>query len=335
MRILVVNDSADNLRVLNNMLAGMCVRPSLSREDAHNTMRILIVDDVPDNIRVLSSMLAGEGIEISTATSGRRALKIAERYPPDLVLLDIMMPEMDGYEVCQAMKADPLLRGVPIIFITALADAESEIRGLELGAVDYISKPFNEMIVKLRVKTHLELKIQREILNNLSRVDGLTRIPNRQAFDERLDVEWRRAARSGETLALLVADIDYFQAYNLVYGHMEGENCLRLLATTLYEAMNRAGDFVARFGGDEFVALLPVTSASELNVVAERMRYSVEKLELPHQASSVSPYVTVSVGGVAFQPHLDHDVKRFVELTEQQFQIAKEDGRNRIHLIEV
>ena len=163
-------------------------------------MRILVVDDVPDNIRVLSSMLADDGHQISAATNGRQALKLAEVSSPDLILLDVMMPGMDGYEVCAALKANPQLSAIPVIFITALADVEDETRGLGLGAVDYITKPFKEPIVRMRVKTHLELKHQRDILQNLSRLDGLTGIPNRRAFDERLELEWRRALRAGETL---------------------------------------------------------------------------------------------------------------------------------------
>jgi diguanylate cyclase (GGDEF)-like protein len=330
MRILIVNDPADDVRVLNNMIAGMFVRPAQPVTAREFPMRILIVDDVPDNIRVLSSMLAEEGVEISSATSGQRALKIAERYPPDLVLLDIMMPEMDGYEVCRKMKADPLLRGVPIIFITALSDAQSEIQGLELGAADYITKPFNETIVKLRVKAHLEIKFQREFLDNLSRLDGLTGIPNRRAFDEQLDVEWRRATRSGEILGLMMVDVDFFKRYNDANGHLAGDDCLRKIALALHEAINRAGDFVARFGGEEFVALLPSTDTRALRIVAESMRAAVEKLAVPHTDSPLSPWVTVSVGGATLRPPKDAETKLLIGLADQQLYLAKQSGRNRV-----
>jgi diguanylate cyclase (GGDEF)-like protein len=330
MRILIVNDPEDNLRVLNNMIAGLFVRPSLPSAEREFPMRILIVDDVPENIRVLSSMLSEDGIEISTATSGQRALKIAERFPPDLVLLDIMMPEMDGYEVCRQMKADPLLRGVPVIFITALSDAQSEIHGLELGAADYITKPFNETIVKLRVKTHLEIKMQREFLDNLSRMDGLTGIPNRRAFDERLDIEWRRGLRSGERLGLLMVDVDFFKGYNDAHGHLAGDDCLRSIANALSEAINRAGDFIARFGGEEFVALLPSTDTAALSIVAESMRAAVEKVAIPHGESPLSPWVTVSVGGAALRPPKDGETKFLVELADKQLYLAKQGGRNRV-----
>ena len=332
MRILIVNDPADNLRVLKNMLAGMLVRPALSLAERAAPMRILIVDDVPDNIRVLSGMLAAEGVEISTATSGRRALKIAEHYPPDLILLDVMMPEMDGYEVCRQIKAEPLLRGVPLIFITALADADSEIKGLELGAVDYITKPFNEAIVRLRVQAHLEIKLQREILDNLARLDGLTGIPNRRAFDERLDLEWRRAARSGEPLGMLMVDVDFFKGYNDANGHLAGDDCLRAVGTALHRALARAGDFVARFGGEEFAALLPATDAAELKVVAEAMRAAVENLAIAHGASPLSPRVTVSVGGAALRSPPASSRERLVELADRQLYAAKQGGRNQVRV---
>lgn len=324
MRILIVNDAADDVRVFNNMLAGMFVRPDLTARETAIPMRILIVDDMPDNIRILSSMLAGEGIEISSATSGQRALKIAEIYPPDLVLLDIMMPEMNGYEVCQAMKADPLLRGIPIIFISSLSDEESEIRGLELGAVDYISQPFKEAIVKLRVKTHLELKLQRGLLNNLSRLDGLTGIPNRRAFDEQLDLEWRRACRSRDALALLLVDIDDFKGYNERNGHLLGDDTLRKIGEILRETLNRAGDFIARHGGDDFAALLPATRPEELNAVASRIRHAVAKLNAQQPDSEP---VSVCIGGASVSPTLETGTKILRAQAEQHLTFAKTLGK--------
>jgi diguanylate cyclase (GGDEF)-like protein len=332
MRIVIVNEEMDKLRAVNNLLVGMSMRPILPEQEAEMPMRILIVDDVAENIRVLSGILAGTGVEISTATSGRRALKIAEHFPPDLVLLDVMMPEMDGYEVCKAMKADPLLRGIPIIFITALADEAAEIKGLELGAVDYISKPFKDVIVKLRIKTQLELKRQREFLENLSRIDGLTKIPNRRAFDERFDLEWRRSERSAQTLALLLVDVDFFKGYNDTYGHMAGDECLCKIATALYESVNRAGDFVARYGGEEFVALLPVNDPDDMPTIAERLRANIEALAIPHGASTASDCVTISIGGAQFIPNPEADPKAILELADKQLYLAKSSGRNQIKL---
>jgi diguanylate cyclase (GGDEF)-like protein len=293
-------------------------------------MRILIVDDVPDNIRVLSRMLVDDGHQVSAATNGRAALKLAASCAPDLILLDVMMPEMDGYQVCAALKADPLLRSIPVIFITALSDAEDETRGLALGAVDYIAKPFKEAIVRLRVRTHLELKRQRDILSQLSHLDGLTGIPNRRAFDERLDREWRRAVRAGEHLAAAMVDIDHFKEYNDAHGHLAGDDCLRRVAEALAAGLERAGDFIARYGGEEFICLLNGVDDQGTAVVAERLRADIESLRLPHGASPVSPWVTVSVGAASRRPTHETAPSEVVAAADLQLFTAKRLGRNRI-----
>jgi diguanylate cyclase (GGDEF)-like protein len=295
-------------------------------------MRILIVDDIPDNLRVLSSMLTDEGLDISTATNGQRALRIARNYPPDLILLDIMMPGMDGYEVLAALRDIPGLRDVPVIFVTALADTENEIRGLELGAVDFITKPFSEAVVRLRVRTQLELKRQRDILGRLSYLDGLTGVSNRRAFDERLDVEWRRASRFGQSLGLLIVDVDFFKSYNDLYGHLAGDECLRRIAAALDALVPRAGDCFARFGGEEFAALLYAVDSRSLQHIAEDLRRAVESLHICHGGSRVSPWVTVSIGGGLFRPGRDADPTILIGRADRQLYAAKEGGRNRVSL---
>ncbi|WP_295434921.1 diguanylate cyclase [uncultured Thiodictyon sp.] len=293
-------------------------------------MRILIVDDIPDNIRVLSRMLVDDGHQVSAATNGRAALKLADSCAPDLILLDVMMPEMDGYQVCAALKADPLLQAIPVIFITALTDTEDETRGLALGAVDYIAKPFKEAIVRLRVRTHLELKRQRDLLSQLSHLDGLTGIPNRRAFDERLDREWRRALRAGEHLAAAMVDIDHFKEYNDAHGHLAGDDCLRRVAEALAAGLERAGDFIARYGGEEFICLLNGIDDQGTAVMAERLRVGIESLRLPHGASPVSPWVTVSVGAACQRPTQETAPSEVVAAADLQLFTAKRLGRNRI-----
>ena len=295
-------------------------------------MRILIVDDVPDNIRVLSKMLGDDGHQISAATNGRAALKLAESCAPDLILLDVMMPELDGYQVCAALKADPRLQSIPVIFITALADAEDETRGLALGAVDYIAKPFKEAIVRLRVRTHHELKRQHDLLAQLSHLDGLTGIPNRRAFDERLDREWRRTVRAHESLAAAMVDIDHFKEYNDAHGHLAGDDCLRRVAGTLAEGLGRGGDFVARYGGEEFICLLNCVEGEDLELVAEKLRAGIEALQIPHGASPVSPWVTVSVGAARCRAELETPASALVEAADLRLFKAKRLGRNRISL---
>ncbi len=293
-------------------------------------MRILIVDDVPDNIRVLSRMLVDDEHEISAATGGRQALKLAASCAPDLILLDVMMPEMDGYQVCAALKADPLLRTIPVIFITALSDVEDETWGLGLGAVDYITKPFKEAIVRVRVKSHLELKRQRDILERLSHFDGLTGIPNRRAFDARLEEEWRRSLRSGDPLGAAMIDVDLFKQYNDAHGHLDGDGCLRAVASALTTVLNRGGDFVARYGGEEFVCLFSGMDDAALRAVAEKIRAGVEGLRIPHGASPISPWVTVSIGAALQQPEPKTSPARLIEAADLQLFAAKGQGRNQV-----
>jgi diguanylate cyclase (GGDEF)-like protein len=298
-------------------------------------MRLLIVDDLPDNIRVLSRMIADAGYAVSAATSGAQALKIAAASAPDLILLDIMMPEMDGYQTLQALQADPQLAGIPVIFVTACSDAEDEARGLELGAVDYITKPFKEAIVLRRVQTHLELKHQRDLLEHLSQVDGLTRIPNRRAFDQQCDVEWRRALRSGDRLAIAMIDVDHFKGFNDTHGHLGGDDCLRRLAQILSQGMRRAGEFVARYGGEEFVCLLPGIEIDSLAALMEQVRASVESEHLPHGASSVSPWVTISVGAALCRPTRPMAASDLIKAADAQLYEAKRLGRNRVCMTEI
>ncbi len=293
-------------------------------------MRILIVDDVPDNIRVLSGMLLPEGYQISAATNGRQALVLAESSAPDLILLDVMMPDLDGHAVCTALKADPRLCHIPVIFVTALGDVDDEARGLALGAVDYITKPFKAAIVKARVRTHLELKRQRDLLEHLTQADGLTGIPNRRACDQRLEEEWRRAVRTGHPLACLMIDIDHFKAYNDACGHLAGDDALRRVATTLETELRRAGDFLARWGGEEFCGLVANQSVEALPALGERLRAAVADLCIPHPASPAAPWVTVSIGLAAVRPTLGDEPASLIDDADQALFAAKTQGRNRV-----
>jgi len=176
---------------------------------------ILIVDDTRMNIQIMKDILADSYV-IFCATSGKEALKIAMSQRIDLILLDVVMPEMDGYEVCRRLKATHNTQNIPIIFVSAMSDVEDETKGLEMGAIDYIFKPVNPAIVKIRVKNHLELKRYRDILEEQSLLDGLTGIANRRHFDQVFDKEWRRALRRGEELAVIFLDIDYFKNYMII-----------------------------------------------------------------------------------------------------------------------
>ena len=297
-------------------------------ESEEKRQSVLVVDDSAVNIHLLSRILE-DTYDVSFATSGFEALELAASQLPDIILLDVIMPDMDGYEVCRRLKADPLLREIPVIFVTALIRQEDEINGLQVGAVDYIIKPFHPEIVKLRVQNQLELKMYRDTHARLAMIDGLTGIANRRAFDEQLQREWLRSERNRADLSLIMMDIDFFKLYNDSYGHLDGDESLRQVANALLRSM-RGSDFAARYGGEEFVCILPETDAAGALITADRIRNKIEALRLPHEASTVSPYLTVSIGVVTVRPDLVGEPQRLIEVADQMLYQAKENGRNRV-----
>jgi diguanylate cyclase (GGDEF)-like protein len=293
--------------------------------------KILIVDDAPINIQVLNESLR-DRFRIFFATSGADALKLAATVLPDLILLDVIMPDMDGYEVCRQLKADPLLMDIPIIFISAMSQQQDETIGLELGAVDYITKPFSPAIVQLRVRNQLELKRQRDLLGRLAMIDGLTGLPNRRAFDEILEREWRRAARTQSSTAVLMLDLDHFKSYNDGFGHLAGDDCLRRVGKVLAASLERAADFVARFGGEEFVAILPDTDRTGAEIIAERLRQKIGQLQIPHVSPIGIPWLTISIGGATVVAESGRDPLTLVAAADSQLYLAKQLGRNRAEI---
>lgn len=292
---------------------------------------VLIVDDTPTNIQVLAESLRME-YRVRVASSGKVAFElIAKLGPPDIILLDVMMPEMDGYEVCRRLKQAPETKNVPVIFVTAKSDAVDEEYGLNLGAVDYIAKPFHLPIVAARVRNHINLKIKTDLLESQAMLDGLTNIPNRRRFDETLESEWKRAQRTGTPLSLVMADIDFFKRYNDNYGHGVGDECLKKVAASLASSIDRPSDMVARYGGEEFVVILPGTDAAGAYAIAERFRNHVEKMHIPHEYSDASKYVTVSVGLACVTPNAEMSQTDLLKLSDEMLYQAKEAGRNRVN----
>ena len=294
-----------------------------------NAPIVLIVDDMPFNIKVLSETLKRD-YRIEVAINGAGALERARGEPqPDLILLDVMMPGMDGYEVCRRLKDDPLTASIPVIFVTAQDDEAAEEQGFELGGVDYITKPFSLAAVKMRVRTHLQLKRQADALEQLAYVDPLTGIPNRRQFIQTLEREYRRALREDSALSVLMIDVDHFKAYNDHYGHGTGDDCLRQVASALARALLRPGDQIARYGGEEFVAVLPRTDHEAAALIAERLRQSVLALQRPHAHSSIGDRVTVSIGGATTSLHAAVDsLETLLTLADRMLYRAKEAGRN-------
>jgi diguanylate cyclase (GGDEF)-like protein len=241
-----------------------------------------------------------------------------------------MMPDMNGFETCRRLKADPLTRDIPVIFVTALDSPEDETFGLEAGAVDFISKPLNSAVVRARVRTHITLKRQADLLRSMSFVDGLTGVANRRQFDEALQREWRACLRTGTSLALIMIDIDYFKQFNDTYGHPAGDACLRAIAGILDGEMNRSHDLIARYGGEEFVCLLPDINLTAAQIKAEQLRQAVQSLNIPHKASSTAPVVTISVGLAFFIPTEKLTPEQLVAAADVQLYTAKHTGRNRV-----
>lgn len=291
---------------------------------------VLIVDDQPLNIQMLAQALGNEYL-VKAATNGRTALKICQMPDkPDLVLLDVLMPEMDGHEVCRLLKNDPHTKDIPVIFITAKNDALDEEYGFKIGAVDYIAKPFSPVIVQARVRTHLTLKRNIDLLESLAFLDGLTGIPNRRRFDKELLGEWNRGIRGQTPLSLLIADVDFFKKYNDHYGHGPGDDCLREIAGALNSSVQRPGDLVARYGGEEFVVLLPVTDQRGVCRVAQRMQERIKTLSIPHAYSQAADHVTISLGGYTLLPNAELPSETLLQCADKLLYQAKQSGRDKL-----
>ncbi len=288
--------------------------------------RILIVDDERLNITVLAALLEDE-YEIIVAKNGTQALQRAQaEQKPDLILLDVVMPDMDGYEVCQQLKADPHTQHIPIIFITVKSTVEEEARGLEMGAVDYIVKPFSPAIAKARVANHIELKRQRDLLQHLNITDGLTGIGNRRYFDGYLEHELEDCIDRHSVLSLIMIDIDDFKEFNDNHGHTHGDQCLKIVAKTLEKCTERSSDLVARYGGEEFAVILPgINNRTALNM-AENMRQHISQLAIPINDSSIN--VTISLG--VSTCHERQSPNALIEQADRALYQSKSDGRNRV-----
>lgn len=292
--------------------------------------KILIVDDMPINILTLGEVLRSR-YDIVVAVNGSKALSIAQSdQSPDLILLDIEMPDMDGWQVCRHLKTTEKTRNIPVIFITGHDEVSEVMAGFESGAVDYISKPFNISVVQARVQTHLELKKQRDLLEQLASVDALTGIPNRRMFDEYFAREWRRSMRSASPISLIFMDVDFFKTYNDNYGHAEGDRCLENIAAILKHTLKRVTDFVARYGGEEFVAVLPEMNLDEAVEMAESMRKNIANSNIPHAYSEVADRITLSLGVSSVIPVVDILPEDLIKAADAALYIAKDNGRNQV-----
>ncbi|GGY00151.1 diguanylate cyclase [Massilia dura] len=289
--------------------------------------KVLVADDDAINREVLAELLKPE-YTVLLAKDGTQALDRAVRHVPDLILLDVMMPDMDGFEVLRRLRDDPRTADIAVIFVSGLGQPEDEAQGLKMGASDYILKPFNATVVMARVALHLQMVRQRRMLEHLAHVDGLTELANRRRFDEVFELECQRALRHETALSIALLDIDAFKQYNDHYGHPAGDRALRAVARAAAAAVRRPGDLAARYGGEEIVLLMPDTDAAHARAVVERLRNALNRLEIPHVGSPVAPVLTVSVGGATLLP--GEDATALFAAADAHLYRAKQAGRNRV-----
>jgi len=306
-----------------------------------NSPLILIVDDDMFMRKILVRYLERESYQVVEAADGMEALKVYQNTQPDMILLDAMMPILDGFECCSQLQKLPNGDHVPVLIITALEDRESVDRAYDVGASDYVTKPIHWAVLRQRVRRLLDqanLRQQLEDTNEqlakaiaelqrLVAIDGLTQVANRRCLDEYLEQECRRSQREHSPISLVLCDIDFFKNYNDNYGHQEGDRCLQEVAQAISRSTNRPADLVARYGGEEFAIVLPNTDAEGGLNVAIRANEIVQALQLPHSHSAVSSYVTISCGVATLSDghFLATDLLKGADLA---LYTAKADGRN-------
>jgi len=307
----------------------------MSNNMGENTAKqcILIIDDDPIQLTVLGHILFPQ-YDVKMAKNGRIGLKLAEKYNIDLILLDLVMQEMSGFEVLAHLKESDETKHIPVIFVTGSLSNEDEAKCLALGAVDYIRKPFTEVVVSLRVKIHLQLVAQMRTIENLSLTDGLTGINNRRSFDQTIKSTWTHARRANESLSVLMLDIDKFKQFNDKHGHLNGDICLKTVAGIIQSALERESDSVYRWGGEEFAVILPCTSIDGAMHIAERIRESIASTTI--QLGDETVHITVSIGAGSIAPvhtYSDETFADFCTNLDKALYRAKENGRNRVEMI--
>ena len=296
-------------------------------------MSLLIVDDDTATLLELASILKPD-YKIFTAKDGESALNSVGDISPDLILLDVVMPDMNGFEVLNVLKSNDMTKEIPVLFITGDTDSESEIKGLAAGAVDYIHKPLNDTLVKLRVKHQLQLRSQFRKIEHLSMSDQLTNLPNRRSFELKIIEEWERAAREQTLLSVIMLDIDHFKKYNDTYGHQQGDIALITVSNLITSVLRRPADFAARWGGEEFILLMPNTNTQGAFDVAEKLRKLTENMTIQTSDGKLTR-VTISIGVNTRFPGQNVSIEKFVSWTDMALYTAKNRGRNKVCIYEL
>ncbi len=312
----------------------------MKNDNSNNHPKILVVDDIPVNIQLLQAFLASQNYKTYIARNGVEALKQAEAVEPDLILLDVMMPKMNGFETCKLLKKSEKAKYTPIIMVTALNEIESKIQGIEAGADDFISKPFNKLELLARVRSLLRVKTlhdqlqekidqlerAKERLRELAVTDGLTGLKNYRHFKDVLSLEIKRAERHKSPLSLIMFDIDYFKNYNDTHGHLAGDRVLQDIAILVSKNIRKI-DLAARYGGEEFAIILPNTNRDNARIVAEKLRTLVEEYHFPFQESQPNKNLTISVG-ISSYPSSGKSFEELVACADKRLYIAKAQGKN-------
>ena len=290
-------------------------------------MKVLIVDDSPDALALAKVRLEREGLELVFADGGKAGLEMAAREKPDLILLDLDMPDMSGLDVCRALKADEELRMIPVIFLSGSGGVADKVKGLELGAVDFVTKPFDAFELRARVSAALRMKRMQDLLMEYAKIDPLTGLANRRGLMERLQQEWARIQRHGGALSFIMGDVDQFKRVNDTHGHALGDRALREVAGAI-AGQCRKTDLPSRYGGEEFAILVPDEAASTAARLAERCRQAVEAICLSIGAEAVR--MTASFGVADSKGIASPDA--LVEQADKALYRAKNAGRNRVEV---
>lgn len=291
---------------------------------------VLIVDDDELNLRILTDILEPY-YNILIANSGAKAVQLSLTKSPDLIILDIVMPSINGYETLLELKNIDLTRRIPVIFITGLDSHQDEEKGLFLGAVDYIRKPFVDSIVKARVKTHLQIVKKIRTIERESMIDFLLDIPNRRFFDKQLKFFWHQFKAFHADISLLILDVDDFKLVNDNFGHPYGDVVLQETAKTLKGCLLEDDSFLARYGGEEYAVLLPNTNIYKAVVVAEEMRKAIEQMEVFNSDKGEITKITISIGVSTACPfNGEIDPKEFIKIADEALYKAKHAGKNQV-----
>ncbi len=287
---------------------------------------VLIVDDCPAVHRLLQARLRSEAVRIMSAMDGREALDKADVFNPDLILLDLSLPGMDGYEVLRSLKNKSSTHEIPVLIVSGKRDPEDKVTAFDLGAVDFVCKPFE--MAELRARIRVALRMQRlvRMLAQRAQIDGLTGLSNRTQFDRRWHEEFERASRSGHPLSLAMIDLDEFKSINDTYGHPAGDAVLSGIAQMVQRAV-RVSDIPCRFGGEEFAIILPEIGSAHAELLCERIRKTAEAMEWPRHPAR---RVTLSVGVAGSDTVSGHRPEDFIEHADKHLYTAKRSGRNRV-----